>query len=147
MEDSERGFSLALSLPNCCLPLIITLGFSPCSEWVKGSPNARNSEELRKEWDHNYSSNPEPSQGNGLINHMLGGTRWWRIRWMWSASLCMDTSERHLQTQKCTQNTSWEWTGEPDQQKRIYRTTQNLRSSLVLLRWEHYLHCPRLPEN
>ena len=38
----------------------------------------------------------------------------------------MDTSGIHLQTQKCMQNSSWESTGVPDQQKRIYRTTQKL---------------------
>ena len=37
----------------------------------------------------------------------------------------MDTSGIHLQTQNCMQNTSWEWTGAPDQQKRIYRPMQN----------------------
>ena len=39
--------------------------------------------------------------------------------------ISMDTSEIHLQTQKCMQNTSREWTGVPDQWKRIYRTTEN----------------------
>ena len=38
----------------------------------------------------------------------------------------MDTSEIHLQTQKCMQNTNCKQTGVPDQWKRIYRTTQNL---------------------
>ena len=52
-------------------------------------------------------------------------TRWQRSRWTWSTSLSMDTSGIHLQTQKCIQNTSWEWTGVPDQWKRIYRTMQN----------------------
>ena len=52
-------------------------------------------------------------------------TRWQRSRWMWSISLSMDTSGIYPQTQKCMQNTSWEWTGVPDQRKRIYRTTQN----------------------
>ena len=53
-------------------------------------------------------------------------TRWCRNRCMWSTSLSTDTSGIHLQKQKCMQNTSWEWTGVPDQQKRIYRITQNL---------------------
>ena len=53
-------------------------------------------------------------------------TRWQRRRWPWSTSLSTDTSGIHLQTQKCMKNTSWEWTGVPDQRKRIYRTTQNL---------------------
>ena len=52
-------------------------------------------------------------------------TRWWRSRWMRSTSLSMDTSGIHLQTQKCMQTTSRERSGEPDQWKRIYRTTQN----------------------
>jgi len=34
------------------------------------------------------------------------------------------------------ENTSQEWTGVPDQRKGIYRTTQNLRSSLEPLEWE-----------
>ena len=38
----------------------------------------------------------------------------------------MDTSGIHLQIQKYMQNTSLESTGVPDQQKRIYRTTQKL---------------------
>ena len=35
-------------------------------------------------------------------------TRWWMIRWTWSASLSLsvDTSGAHPQTQKCMQNTS-----------------------------------------
>ena len=36
---------------------------------------------------------------------------------MWSTSLSRDTSGIHLQTQKCMQNTSWEQTGVPDEQK------------------------------
>ena len=52
-------------------------------------------------------------------------TRWWRSRWTWSTSLSTDTSGIHLQTQKWMQNTSWKWTGVPDQQKRIYRPMQN----------------------
>ena len=44
---------------------------------------------------------------------------------MWSTSLSTDASGIHLQMQKCLQNTCWEWTGVPDQWKRIYRTTQN----------------------
>ena len=51
-------------------------------------------------------------------------TRWQRSRWAWSTSLSTNTSGIHLQTQKCMQNTSWEWTEVPDQ-KRIYRTIQN----------------------
>ena len=57
--------------------------------------------------------------------HFQMRTRWQRNRWMWSTSLSKDTSGLHLQTQKCMQNTSWEWTGVPDQWKRIYRTMQN----------------------
>ena len=53
------------------------------------------------------------------------GARWHMSRWMWSTSLSSDTSGIHLQTQKCIQNTIWEWTGGPDQGKRIYGTTQN----------------------
>ena len=53
-------------------------------------------------------------------------TRWWKSKWTWSTSLSTDSSGIHLQTQKCLQNTSWEWTGVPDQCKRIYRTMQNL---------------------
>ena len=45
---------------------------------------------------------------------------------MWSTSLSKDTSGIHLQTQNCMKNTSRDWTGEPDQQKRIYRTMQNV---------------------
>ena len=52
-------------------------------------------------------------------------TRWWRSRWTRSTSLSTDTSVIYLQTQKCMQNTSWEWKGVPDQWKRIYKTTQN----------------------
>ena len=52
-------------------------------------------------------------------------TRWQRSRWTWSTSLSMDTSGIHLQTQKCMQNTSWEWTGVSDQWKSLHRTTQN----------------------
>ena len=43
--------------------------------------------------------------------------RLWRSRCMWSISLFTATTGMHLQTQKCIQNTSWEWTGVPDQQK------------------------------
>ena len=49
--------------------------------------------------------------------------------------------------QTCMQNTSWEWTGVHDQQKRIYRPTQNSRSSPEPLEWVHWLQNPRLPEN
>ena len=63
-------------------------------------------------------------QQNNLKNEVRR-IRWWRSRWTWSTSLSMDTSGIHLQTQKCMQNTSWEQTGGPDQQKRIYRPTQN----------------------
>ena len=41
-------------------------------------------------------------------NYLLGRTRLQRSRWIWSASLSTDTSEIHLQIQKCMQNTSWE---------------------------------------
>ena len=40
--------------------------------------------------------------------------------------LSTDTSGMHLQTQKCMQKISWEWTEVPDQWKIIYRTMQNL---------------------
>ena len=53
-------------------------------------------------------------------------TRWQRSRWTWNTFLSMDTSGIHLQTQKCIQNTSGEWTGVPDQWKSVYRTMQNL---------------------
>ena len=49
-------------------------------------------------------------------------TRWWRSRWTWSTSLSTNTSRTPLQTRKCMQNTHREWTGGPDQRKRIYRT-------------------------
>ena len=42
-----------------------------------------------------------------------GRKRWRRQRWTWSASLSMDTSGTHLQTQKRVQSTSWEWAGVP----------------------------------
>ena len=51
-------------------------------------------------------------------------TRWPRSRCTWSTSLSTDTSRIHLQTQKFMQNISWEHTGVPDQQKRIYRKNQ-----------------------
>ena len=51
--------------------------------------------------------------------------RWLRSRCTWSTSLSTDTSGIHLQTQKFMHNTSWEWTGVPDQWKIIYRPTQN----------------------
>ena len=54
-----------------------------------------------------------------------GRTRWRKSRWTWSTSLSMDTSEIYLQKQKCMQNTSWEWTGVPDQRKRLSRSMQN----------------------
>ena len=44
---------------------------------------------------------------------------------MGSTSLSMDTLGTHFQTQKYIQNISSEWTGVPDQRKRIYSTTQN----------------------
>ena len=65
------------------------------------------------------------STDSGLIHLSLGRTRWWRSWWTWSTSFSTDTSGIHLQTQKCLQNTSWEWTRIPDQWKRIYRPTQN----------------------
>ena len=54
----------------------------------------------------------------------------WRTRWQrsgrtWNTSVSTDTSGIYFQTQKCIQNTSWEWTGVPDQWKRICRTMQN----------------------
>ena len=72
------------------------------------------------------------------------GKRSW---WMWNTSLSTDTSGIHLPTQKCMQNTSWEWTGVHDQQKRMYRPTQNSRSSPEPLEWIHWLQDPRLAEN
>ena len=57
------------------------------------------------------------------------GTRWQRSRWLWSTSLSKDASAIPPQTQKCIQNTSWEWTGVSDQRKRIYRTMQNSKLS------------------
>ena len=51
--------------------------------------------------------------------------RWQRSRWTWSTSLSTDTPGIHLRTEMCMQNTSCEWTGVPDQQKRISRTMQN----------------------
>ena len=66
---------------------------------------------------------------------------------MWSTSLSMDMSAIHLQIQKCLQNSSWEQTRVPDHWKRIYRTTQNSRSSPEPLEWEHWLQDPRLPKN
>ena len=58
-------------------------------------------------------------------NYVLGRTRWQRSRWTWSTSLSTDTSEIHLQTQKCMQNTSWEWTGVYLTKGKEYRVTQN----------------------
>ena len=72
------------------------------------------------------------------------GKRSW---WTWNTSLSTDISVIHLQTQKCMQNTSWEWTGAHHQQKRMYRPTQNTRSSPEPLQWVHWLQDPRLPEN
>jgi len=72
------------------------------------------------------------------------GKRSW---WTWNTSLSTDTSGIHLQTQKCMQSTSWEWTGVHDQQKRMYRPTQNIRSSPEPLEWIHWLQDPRLAEN
>ena len=63
-------------------------------------------------------------QSKGLSR--VKSCRIWRTRWlrssrrMWSTSLSRDTSGIYLQTQKCTQNTSWKQTGVPDQWKRIY---------------------------
>ena len=56
------------------------------------------------------------------------GTRW-QSRWLWSTSLSKDASAVPPQTQKCMQNTSWEWTGVSDQRKRIYRAMQNSKLS------------------
>ena len=70
-----------------------------------------------------------------------------RSCWTWNTFLFMDTSGIHLQTQKWMQNTSWEWTGVHDQQKRIYRPMQNSMSSPEPLEWVHWLQDPRLPEN
>ena len=74
-------------------------------------------------------------------------TRWWRSKWMWSMPLSTDTSGIRLQTQKCMQNTSWEWTRVHDQQKSIYRPTRNPRSSPEPLEWVHWLQDHRLSEN
>ena len=54
-----------------------------------------------------------------------GRTRWRRSRCTWNTSLSRDASGTHLQTQKHMQNASWERTGLPDQQKRMYRPMQN----------------------
>ena len=59
-----------------------------------------------------------------LIAKKLRWTRWQSGRFRWSTSLSLDTSEIHLQTQKCLQFTSWELTGVPDQWKRMHRTTK-----------------------
>ena len=53
------------------------------------------------------------------------GKRWQRSRWTWSTSLSVDASGTHSQTQKCLQNTSWEWTGVRKHWKRIYRVMQS----------------------
>ena len=58
-----------------------------------------------------------PSFHPSLMNY----TRWQRSRWTRSTSVSTDTWGRHLQTQKCMQNTSWEQRGVPDQRKRICR--------------------------
>ena len=52
---------------------------------------------------------------------------------MWSTSLSTDTLGIHLQTQKCLRNTSWEWTGVPDQWKRIYQFSSVQFSSVQSL--------------
>ena len=55
-------------------------------------------------------------------------TRWQRSRWTWSTCLSTDTSGIHIQTQKCMQNTSWEWRGVPDQWKRPTQTRDQVLS-------------------
>ena len=73
-------------------------------------------------------------------------------RWTWSTSLSTITSEIHLQTQKCMQNTSGEHTGIPDQWKVIYRPTHSSvgwrnwgknrsvsRTGSALSRWENWI--------
>ena len=79
-----------------------------------------------------------------LAQEEQDGKRSW---WMWTTFLSTDISGIHLQTQKCMQNTSWEWTGVHDQQKRMYRPMQNTRSSPEPLQSVHWLQDPRLSEN
>ena len=100
-------------------------GWSP-SEWTgwislqsKGLSRVFTNTTLQK---HQFFGTQPSSQSNSHIQQKFNlerRTRWWRSRWMWSASLSMDTSGIHLQTQKCMQNTSWEWTGVPEQWKII----------------------------
>ena len=74
---------------------------------------------------HEANSDKIEGRNKQFKNKSWRGTRWQRSRWMWSTSLSMDTSGIHLLTQKCLQNTSWEWSGVPGHQKRIYRNMQN----------------------
>ena len=74
---------------------------------------------------HGANSDKIEGRNKQFKNKSWRGTRWQRSRWMWSTSLSMDTSGIHLLTQKCLQNTSWEWSGVPGHQRRIYRTMQN----------------------
>ena len=89
-----------------------------------------------------------------IKNQTIKRIRWRMSWWTWSTSLSMDTSGTHLQTLKCMQNTSWEWTGVPDQWKRLYRPTQNSigqrvrgknrsvsRTGHILSRWGTWSRC------
>ena len=67
-----------------------------------------------------------PKKNRNLLRVLRDFGRWQRSRCTRNTSLSKDTSGIHLQTQKCMQNTSWEQTGVPAQQKRICRRTQNL---------------------
>ena len=60
-------------------------------------------------------SNREEQDGRGVGGHRVHFSPW----------ILFHGSGIHLQTQKCVQNTSWKWTGAPDQWKRIYITMQN----------------------
>ena len=74
---------------------------------------------------HGANSDKIEGRNQQFKNKCWRGTRWQKSRRMWSTSLSMDTSGIHLLTQKCLQNTSWEWSGVPGHQRRIYRTMQN----------------------
>ena len=69
----------------------------------------------------------------GWLHHSHAPGEALRSRWMWSTSLSMETSRIHPQVQKCMKNTSWEWTGVPDQWKRIYRTMQKSSTAVLAL--------------
>ena len=93
---------------------------------TKGTPDV---------WPCKLMENKDPrfSCGRKFLHYRnRGEERWQQSGWTWSASLSMDTSGIHLQTQKCMQNTSWEWTGVPDQWKKIQRPTQTRDQALSL---------------